>query len=224
MNSIMFTGIIEEIGKIKSIERHANSIKLTVYAEKIMSDMHIGDSISTNGICLTVTTFDNNSFTVDVMPETMMMTNFKNLKINDKVNLERALSANGRFGGHIVSGHIDGIGTIIKKYNDDKAIRMTFSTTPSILELIVKKGSVAIDGISLTVTDVDETSFSVSIIQHTQGETTLTSKKIGDTVNLENDVIGKYVQKMFGSKRFITSTDADVNKGISLDFLESNGF
>ena len=101
---------------------------------------------------------------------------------------------------------------------------MTFSTTPSILELIVKKGSVAIDGISLTVTDVDETSFSVSIIQHTQGETTLTSKKIGDTVNLENDVIGKYVQKMFGSKRFITSTDADVNKGISLDFLESNGF
>ena len=213
----MFTGIIEEIGKIKSIERHANSIKLTVSASKIMSDMHIGDSIATNDICLTVTSFDSSSYTVDVMPETMMMTNFKNLKVNDAVNLERALPANGRLGGHIVSGHIDGLGTIIKKYNDDKAIRMSFSTTPSILELIVKKGSIAIDGISLTVTDVDSTSFSVSIIEHTQGETTLTSKKIGDTVNLENDVIGKYVKRLFHS-------DNNINKGISLDFLESNGF
>ena len=219
----MFTGIIEEIGKIKSIVRHANSIKLTVSASKIISDMHIGDSISTNGICLTVTTFDSNSFTVDVMPETMMMTNFKNLKVNDSVNLERALAANGRLGGHIVSGHIDGIGTIIRKYNDDKAIRMSFSASPSILELIVKKGSIAIDGISLTVTDVDSTSFSVSIIEHTQGETTLTSKKIGDTVNLENDVIGKYVQKMFAGTRNNADSD-NINKGISLDFLESNGF
>lgn len=219
----MFTGIIEEIGKIKSIERHSNSIKLTVAAKKIMSDMHIGDSISTNGICLTVTTFNESSFTVDVMPETMMMTNFKNLKVNDSVNLERALAANGRLGGHIVSGHIDGIGTIIRKYNDDKAIRMSFSTSPSILELIVKKGSIAIDGISLTVTDVDSNSFSVSIIEHTQGETTLTSKKIGDTVNLENDVIGKYVQKMFAGTRNNANSDTN-NKGISLDFLESNGF
>ena len=208
----MFTGIVEEIGKIKSIVRHANSIKLTVSASKIMSDMHIGDSIATNGICLTVTSFDSSSYTVDVMPETMMMTNFKNLKVNDAVNLERALPANGRLGGHI-----DGLGTIIKKYNDDKAIRMSFATTPSILELIVKKGSIAIDGISLTVTDVDSTSFSVSIIEHTQGETTLTSKKIGDTVNLENDVIGKYVKRLFHS-------DDNINKGISMEFLESNGF
>ena len=213
----MFTGIIEEIGKIKSIVRNANSIKLTVFANKIMSDMHIGDSISTNGICLTVTTFDSSSFTVDVMPETVMMTNFKNLKVNDAVNLERALAANGRLGGHIVSGHIDGVGTIIKKYNDDKAIRMSFATKPEILELIVKKGSIAIDGISLTVTDVDSTSFSVSIIEHTQGETTLTSKKIGDTVNLENDVIGKYVQKMLVGTRLATSNSI-------LDLLESNGF
>ena len=176
----MFTGIIEEIGKIKSIVRNASSIKLTVTANKIMSDMHIGDSISTNGICLTVTTFDSNSFTVDVMPETMMLTNFKNLKVNDAVNLERALAANGRLGGHIVSGHIDG----------------------------VKKGSIAIDGISLTVTDVDSTSFSVSIIEHTQGETTLTSKKIGDTVNLENDVIGKYVQKMLAGNTSASSNNS----------------
>lgn len=213
----MFTGIIEEIGTVKTIVRQSNSIKLTVSAKKIMSDMHIGDSISTNGICLTVTTFNDNSFTVDVMPETMMMTNFKDLKINDTVNLERALPANGRLGGHIVTGHIDGVGTIIKKYKDDKAIRMSFSTTASVLDLIVKKGSIAIDGISLTITDVDAVSFSVSIIEHTQGETTLTSKKIGDTVNLENDVIGKYVQKMLRK-------EDTINKGISLDFLENNGF
>lgn len=213
----MFTGIIEEIGTVKTIVRQSNSIKLTLSAKKIMSDMHIGDSISTNGICLTVTTFNDNSFTVDVMPETMMMTNFKDLKINDTVNLERALPANGRLGGHIVTGHIDGVGTIIKKYKDDKAIRMSFSTTASVLDLIVKKGSIAIDGISLTITDVDAVSFSVSIIEHTQGETTLTSKKIGDTVNLENDVIGKYVQKMLRK-------EDTINKGISLDFLENNGF
>ena len=215
----MFTGIIEEIGKVKSIVRHSNSIKLTVAANKIMSDMHIGDSISTNGICLTVTTFDSTSFTVDVMPETMMMSNFKNLKVNDEVNLERALAANGRLGGHIVSGHIDGVGTIIKKYNDDKAIRMSFATSTSILQLIVKKGSIAIDGISLTVTDVDSTSFSVSIIEHTQGETTLTSKKVGDTVNLENDVIGKYVQKMLVGNRSESESKNNI-----LDLLESNEF
>ena len=124
---------------------------------------------------------------------------------------------NRRLGGHIVSGHIDGVGIIIKKYNDDKAIRMSFSAKAEILELIVKKGSIAIDGISLTVTDVDSTSFSVSIIEHTQGETTLTTKKIGDTVNLENDVIGKYVQKMFVGTRLVTSDNI-------VDFLESNGF
>ena len=212
----MFTGIIEEIGVVKSIVRHHNSIRLTISAEKIISDIHIGDSISTNGICLTVTTFDNNSFTVDVMPETMMMTNFKDLKINDMVNLERALQANGRLGGHIVSGHVDGVGVIIKKYFDDKAIRMSFSTTPDILDFIIKKGSVTIDGISLTVTDLDATSFSVSIIEHTQGETTLTKKNIGDTVNIENDVVGKYV------KKFIMSENK--TKGISFDFLENNGF
>ena len=212
----MFTGIIEEIGVVKSIVRHQNSITLTINAEKIISDIHIGDSISTNGICLTVTTFDDKSFTVDVMPETMMMTNFKDLKINDMVNLERALQANGRLGGHIVSGHVDGVGVIIKKYFDDKAIRMSFSTTPDILDFIIKKGSVTIDGISLTVTDLDATSFSVSIIEHTQGETTLTKKNIGDTVNIENDVVGKYV------KKFIMSENK--TKGISLDFLENNGF
>lgn len=213
----MFTGIIEEIGKVKSIVRQSNSIKLTVAANKIMSDIHIGDSICTNGICLTVIAFDNNSFTVDVMPETMLKTSFKDLKINDKVNLERALPVNGRLGGHIVSGHIDGTAVIIKKYKDDKSVRMNFSTSSEILALIVKKGSVAVDGISLTVVDVDTCSFSVSIIEHTQDETTLTSKKIGDTVNIENDIIGKYVKKLI-------SNEKDEKDKLTLDFLKSNGF
>ena len=198
----MFTGIIEEIGKVKSIVRHANSIKLTIAVKKILDDIHIGDSICTNGVCLTVTTFDDSSYTADVMPETMNRTNFKHLRINDLVNCERAMPANGRFGGHIVSGHIDGIGEISKMTRDDKAVRIRIETRPEILRYIVEKGSITIDGISLTVTDVTSFDFGVSIIQHTQDETTLTKKKIGDTVNLENDIVGKYIEKFVGNITF----------------------
>lgn len=195
----MFTGIIEEIGKVKAITRGANSIRLTIAVKKILDDIHIGDSICTNGVCLTVTTFDNDSYTADVMPETMSRTNFKDLRINDLVNCERAMPANGRFGGHIVSGHIDGTGIISKMTRDDKAIRVKIETRPEILRYIVEKGSITIDGISLTVTDVSSFDFGVSIIQHTQDETTLTKKKIGDTVNLENDIVGKYIEKFVGN-------------------------
>ena len=195
----MFTGIIEEIGKVKAITRGANSIRLTIAVKKILDDIHIGDSICTNGVCLTVTTFDNDSYTADVMPETMNRTNFKDLRINDLVNCERAMPANGRFGGHIVSGHIDGTGVISKMTRDDKAIRVKIETRPEILRFIVEKGSITIDGISLTVTDVSSFDFGVSIIQHTQDETTLTKKKIGDTVNLENDIVGKYIEKFVGN-------------------------
>lgn len=195
----MFTGIIEEIGKVKAITRGANSIRLTIAVKKILDDIHIGDSICTNGVCLTVTTFDNDSYTADVMPETMNRTDFKDLRINDLVNCERAMPANGRFGGHIVSGHIDGTGIISKMTRDDKAIRVKIETRPEILRYIVEKGSITIDGISLTVTDVSSFDFGVSIIQHTQDETTLTKKKIGDTVNLENDIVGKYIEKFVGN-------------------------
>lgn len=213
----MFTGIIEEIGKVKAIVRHANSIKLTVAVRKILEDIHIGDSICTNGVCLTVTSFDDSSFTADVMPETMNRTNFKYLKINDLVNTERAMPANGRFGGHIVSGHIDGIGVISKMTKDDKAVRIKIETRPEILRFIVEKGSIAIDGISLTVTDVSNFDFGVSIIEHTQDETTLTKKKIGDTVNLENDIIGKYIEKFTGN----ISLQKDENL---LNLLNNNNF
>ena len=213
----MFTGIIEEIGKVKAIVRHANSIKLTIAVKKILEDMHIGDSICTNGVCLTVTTFDDGSYTADVMPETMNRTNFKDLRINDLVNCERAMPANGRFGGHIVSGHIDGIGVISKMSRDDKAIRIKIETKPEILNYIVEKGSITIDGISLTVTEVSNWDFGVSIIEHTQDATTLTKKKVGETVNLENDIVGKYIEKFVGS--FSAKKDENL-----LNLLNDNNF
>ncbi|MBQ4206052.1 MAG: riboflavin synthase [Bacteroidales bacterium] len=213
----MFTGIIEEIGKVKAIVRHANSIKLTIAVKKILEDMHIGDSICTNGVCLTVTTFDDGSYTADVMPETMNRTNFKDLRINDLVNCERAMPANGRFGGHIVSGHIDGTGVISKMSRDDKAIRIKIETKPEILNYIVEKGSITIDGISLTVTEVSSWDFGVSIIEHTQDATTLTKKKVGETVNLENDIVGKYIEKFVGS--FSAKRDENL-----LNLLNDNNF
>lgn len=213
----MFTGIIEEIGKVKAIVRHANSIKLTIAVNKILEDMHVGDSICTNGVCLTVTTFDNGSYTVDVMPETMNCTNFKDLRINDLVNCERAMPANGRFGGHIVSGHIDGTGVMSKMSRDDKAIRIIIETRPEILKYIVEKGSITIDGISLTVTEVSNFDFGVSIIEHTQDATTLTKKKVGETVNLENDIVGKYIEKFVGS--FTAKRDENL-----LNLLNDNNF
>ena len=213
----MFTGIIEEIGKVKAIVRHANSIKLTIAVKKILKDMHVGDSICTNGVCLTVTTFDDGSYTADVMPETMNRTNFKDLRINDLVNCERAMPANGRFGGHIVSGHIDGTGVISKMSRDDKAIRIKIETRPEILNYIVEKGSITIDGISLTVTEVSNWDFGVSIIEHTQDATTLTKKKVGETVNLENDIVGKYIEKFVGS--FSAKKDENL-----LNLLNDNNF
>lgn len=213
----MFTGIIEEIGKVKAIVRHANSIKLTIAVKKILEDMHVGDSICTNGVCLTVTTFDDGSYTADVMPETMNRTNFKDLRINDLVNCERAMPANGRFGGHIVSGHIDGTGVISKMSRDDKAIRIKIETRPEILKYIVEKGSITIDGISLTVTEVSNWDFGVSIIEHTQDATTLTKKKVGETVNLENDIVGKYIEKFVGS--FSAKRDENL-----LNLLNDNNF
>ena len=213
----MFTGIIEEIGKVKAIVRHANSIKLTIAVKKILEDMHVGDSICTNGVCLTVTTFDDGSYTADVMPETMNRTNFKDLRINDLVNCERAMPANGRFGGHIVSGHIDGTGVISKMSRDDKAIRIKIETRPEILKYIVEKGSITIDGISLTVTEVSSWDFGVSIIEHTQDATTLTKKKVGETVNLENDIVGKYIEKFVGS--FSAKRDEKL-----LNLLNDNNF
>ena len=216
----MFTGIIEEVGTIRSIKKGAKSAIITVEASKILEDVHIGDSICTNGVCLTVTTFDKNTYSVDVMHETLRRTNLGDLKSGSRVNLERAMAADGRFGGHIVAGHIDGTGVITSMTRDDNAIWIVINTEKSILKYIVNKGSITIDGISLTVADVDASSFSVSVIPHTGDNTTLLSKKPGDTVNLETDMIGKYVEKLL----HFQAEEEKGSSGITMEFLAEHGF
>lgn len=205
----MFTGIIEELGKVKSLKRTSRESRLVISAEKIMEDIHIGDSIAVNGVCLTVVLFNEREFTVDVMNETFMRSSLGNLRIGDEVNLERAMPANGRFGGHIVSGHIDGTARIKACFEDGNAKWYEIAAGSELLEGIVMKGSVAIDGISLTVSKVSAQSFSVSIIPHTLDATVLKNKRPGDVVNIETDVIGKYV------KQFVNDGKESVYERIS---------
>lgn len=212
----MFTGIIEELGTISSISRTAASAVLTISASLVLEDVQLGDSIAVNGVCLTVTSFTATSFTADVMHETLNRSSLGALRLGSKVNLERAMSAGGRFGGHIVSGHIDGTGKVTDIRKDDNAVWYTISASPDILRYIVEKGSIAIDGISLTVAYVDNRCFKVSIIPHTSANTTLALRKTGDTVNLENDCIGKYVEKLLQPYQ--------KTGGITKEFLLQNGF
>ena len=212
----MFTGIIEEIGKVKAVQRGGHAVVLEIEANKVLENTQIGDSIATNGVCLTVTTIENGCFRADVMPETMMRSNLGELRPGDRVNLERALCLGGRLGGHLVSGHVDGIGHIVGKEQDENAIWVTIATSSEVLRYIIEKGSIAIDGVSLTIAYVDEHVFKVSVIPHTQEETTLVSKRIGGTVNLENDMIAKYVEKLMGGN--------GKSKGLTLEFLQANGF
>lgn len=213
----MFTGIIEEIGVISSIKKGVNSSQLEIQGSNIFDDLKLGDSVATNGVCLTVTSIKGNKFTVDVMNVTLKNSSMSHLKIGEKVNLERAMLANGRFGGHMVSGHIDGIGKIVSIKKDDIAIWYKIKTTDYIMGHIMEKGSIAIDGISLTVAEVSKTDFSVSIIPHTAKETILSEKKAGDTVNLENDLIGKYIKKF-------TQSSNGSSSNITHEFLLKNGF
>lgn len=215
----MFTGIVEEIGKIKAIKKGKNSARLVINAKKVLEDVKLGDSIAVNGVCLTVTEFSNSEFGVDVMHESLRKSSLSTLKNDSSVNLERAMLLNGRFGGHIVSGHIDGTGKIINIKNDDNAIWYTISAKDKIMKYIIEKGSITIDGISLTVANLSESDFSVSIIPHTQEETILKTKKIGDIVNLENDCIAKYVESLLNFKE-----KSEVKKDITMDFLLENGF
>lgn len=207
----MFTGIIEEVGKIKNI----GGGKITIFAKKILEDINMGDSIAVNGICLTATTFDANAFTADIMPETIRRASLFTAKSGDAVNLERALTPSTRMGGHIVSGHIDGAGEIISLAEDKNAVLMKIKADAKILRYIVEKGSVALDGISLTVASVSANDFTVSLIPHTRKITNLREKKIGDIINIETDIIGKYVEK------FLQKSDGG---NITKDFLFANGF
>ncbi|ERI91357.1 riboflavin synthase, alpha subunit [Clostridiales bacterium oral taxon 876 str. F0540] len=212
----MFTGIIEEIGTVKSIKKGANSAVLTIGAASILRDMKLGESIAVNGICLTVTAHTSTEFTADVMHETIIRSSLSSIHAGTRVNLERAMPANGRFGGHIVTGHIDGTGVIRSIQKDDNAVWYSIRATPEILRYIVEKGSIAVDGISLTVAKISEVDFSVSVIPHTADNTILFLKKVGDKVNLENDCVGKYIEKFLD----IPSKSIKITRG----FLTGAGY
>lgn len=214
----MFTGIIEEIGNITAIRKGTHSSHLTIEADLVLEGTKIGDSIAVNGVCLTVTSMSGKNFTADVMHETLDRSTMAKLTHGSPVNLERAMPMGGRFGGHIVSGHIDGVGQIRSILRDDNATVYTIEADSSILRYIIRKGSVTIDGISLTVKDVTDRDFSVSIIPHTKMQTTLSRRQIGDNVNIENDCIGKYIEKL------MAPTSDQTSGGLSREFLLQHGF
>lgn len=215
----MFTGIVEEVGKVIAIRSGGHSAALTIAANKVLEDTKVGDSIAVNGVCLTVTGLGISEFTADVMHETMNRSSLNRVKSGSSVNLERAMAAGGRFGGHIVSGHVDGLGIIQNIEQDENAIWYTIKTEAAILRYIVEKGSVTIDGISLTVAKVGESSFSVSTIPHTNAVTTLRERKTGDVVNLENDIIGKYVERLLRTENTVENPSR-----ITREFLTQYGF
>lgn len=209
----MFTGIIEELGTIERV----GAGQIAVRARTVLEGTRLGDSIAVNGVCLTVTHLTGAGFTADVMPETLRRSSLGQLRPGSRVNLERAMAADGRFGGHIVSGHIDGMGQILALRDEGNAVWVTIAAPPELLWGIVEKGSVAIDGISLTVAAVTDRDFSVSIIPHTGGQTTLLHRRPGEQVNLETDIIGKYVSRLLAPERAPQG-------GITREFLTQYGF
>ncbi len=213
--------MIEEIGRIRSIKQSDKSAQMTIEAHTVLEGIHLGDSIAVSGPCLTVVAFDASSFTVDISPETFRATILGEMRFGDPVNLERAMQAGGRFGGHMVSGHVDGIGTLAQKREEGNALVLTFSATREILDISIPKGSIAVDGISLTINDVSEDSFSVSIIPHTARMTTLGDKGIGSRVNLESDLIGKYIERILNRKG---ESSGKKEKSIDMGFLSEHGF
>ncbi|MCI9340486.1 MAG: riboflavin synthase [Dorea sp.] len=215
----MFTGIVEETGMIRHIALSGRSGQIAVRAKKVLEDTKIGDSIAVNGVCLTVVSIQPDGFTADIMAETYRRSNLGQGKPGDHVNLERAMAAGGRFGGHIMSGHIDGTGVIRSYRREENAVWVTIETTPDILHLIVEKGSIGIDGISLTAAKVEDGQFKVSVIPHTGEETTLLKKEPGDQVNLENDIVGKYVEKLLGLGNPKETKGSD----LTMDFLKEYG-
>jgi len=220
----MFTGIIEEIGTMRRIDRQEQALILTIGAKKILEDIHLGDSIAVNGVCLTVVAFQDQEFSVDVMPETFRSTNLAKLKTGSRVNLERAMQAGGRYGGHIVQGHVDGTAVVIGKDREENAVVYRFRPlTGRLTRYIIPKGSITIDGISLTVVDTKEGTFSVSIIPHTLAETILNDKGPGDTVNIECDIIGKYIEHFLKVPDEPEGSGLKPN-GLSEAFLTENGF
>ena len=216
----MFTGIVEEVGEITGLRQTATSTVLSVHAKTVLEGTKLGDSIAVNGVCLTVVRLTGDGFDGDVMPETMRRTNLGALRPKSRVNLERAMAADGRFGGHIVAGHVDGTGTITDLSPEGNAVWVTVAAGPELLRYIVEKGSITIDGISLTVAYVDDSCFNVSIIPHAGQETTLLTRKPGYVVNLECDIVGKYIEKLMKP----APEEEKPSGGLTVDFLAGHGF
>jgi riboflavin synthase len=215
----MFTGLIEDLGTLRQIRRGGESVRLVVATGIPMGELTTGESIAVNGICLTVTSFGDGTFTADVSPETLIRTTLGELQRGNPVNLERALRLSDRLGGHMVSGHVDGIGTILERVQDRNAIRFSCRVPADISRFLVEKGSVAIDGISLTVNEIKGDTFSVAVIPHTLAVTTLRDRVVGSRVNIETDIIGKYVEK------FLRGKEGDDGKdSLDLQFLAKHGF
>ncbi len=216
----MFTGIIEELGTVRRIGSQSDGFGIVIDAKIILSDLKIGDSVAVSGPCLTATTVEKGSFTAWVMPETLEKTNLQSLAPGSSVNLERALTLNGRLGGHMVSGHIDSVVSLTNKRLQGGALILSFNAPEDLMRYIIPKGSVALDGVSLTVIDVGESGFSVGIIPHTASQTTLGQKDPGAPVNLEVDLIGKYVEKMLTPR----TDSGKKNSNLTLDLLQEKGY
>jgi len=212
----MFTGIVEDIGAVKTLQSDKQSMEITVVSKKMIEDVKLGDSIAVNGVCLTVTRFNELELTMDVMPETVRATNLQQLAVGDPVNLERAMSASGRFGGHFVSGHVDGVGKILRKRPLANAVYIDIQLSKELTSYCIPKGSITIDGTSLTLFHVEENGVTVSLIPHTYKETILGMKKIGALVNVETDLVGKYILHQLKSRQ--------ESPTITRDFLAQNGF
>jgi len=217
----MFTGIVEEKGKVHQIQQTGDAIIMTIQASNILSDVHLGDSIAINGVCLTVTKFDQSTFSVDLMPETVRNTSLRDLTVRSDVNLERAMSANGRFGGHFVSGHVDGIGKIKSKRTEHNAIYYEIEVDKELRKFMMMKGSVAVDGTSLTIFGLTADTFTISIIPHTVQETIIGQKGPGEIVNIECDMLTKYLEELM-MQRF--SSDPAPSEKMTESFLEEHGF
>ncbi|SER46395.1 riboflavin synthase [Salipaludibacillus aurantiacus] len=217
----MFTGIIEEKGTIRKIQKNGDAIVMAIQADRILSDIHLGDSIAVNGVCLTVTTFNSQTFSVDLMPETVRNTSLRDLNVNSQVNLERAMSAEGRFGGHFVSGHVDGIGTIKAKRPEHNAVYYDIEIPKELRKYMMMKGSVSVDGTSLTIFGLTSDTFTISIIPHTIQETIIGEKGAGDIVNIECDMLAKYLEELI-TNRF--ASDDHSSEKITGSFLKEHGF
>lgn len=217
----MFTGIVEELGTVISLKKGSKSAVLVIQGSKIFDDLKLGDSVAVNGVCLTATSISGNIFHADVMNETFHRSSLGSLQKGDVVNLERAMAANGRFGGHMVAGHVDATGEIVKIKKDDNAVWFTIKAPQNVMKYCIEKGSIALDGISLTIADITSSTISVSMIPHTIGNTNFGQKKPGDVVNLENDMVGKYIDKLL---HFEEPKTKENTSGITMEMLRNAGF